>query len=151
MKRLNDFFAAGIIIGIVANIVFGALTFVIVPLLGIPIRQPWNDMASLFFKPPEVNTVWAQVYGFLGTFGVSVTNCIIIGGILRSTGRHFAYLKSMVVCSANVMFGFMILYPSLGLVADQHSISTTYYSLILNEVYAIFVAYLFLHKTDIGL
>lgn len=149
MNKLNDTISASVIIGIIGNL-FSIPIVLFVTSIGINIRLPWNDMASLFFKPPEVYTIWAQIYGFLATFGVSIVNCLIIGGLLKFTGRDFAYLKSIVVCSANVMFAFMILYPTFGLNANQYSITTTFFALFANEIYAILVTYLFLHKTNIG-
>jgi len=154
MKKINDLIAAGVIIGCIGNIFLHIFRLLIRPLItsmGIKTRTSWNDLASLFFKPPEVYTFWAQFYGFLVTFGVSITNCIVLGVLLRFTGRDFAYLKSMIVCTASVMFAFMILYPSLGLVANQHSIATTYYALFVNELFAILVAYLYLRITNIGM
>ncbi|MEW6182671.1 MAG: hypothetical protein AB1500_05770 [Bacillota bacterium] len=89
MKKLNDFFAAGVIIGLIGNI-WTTLIVLALILLGLNIRTPWNDLAALFFKEPEVFSFSAQYYGFLATFGVAITNGIIIGGLLKFTGRDFA-------------------------------------------------------------
>lgn len=150
MKQIDDFFASGVIIGSVGNIWTTLFPLVLI-MLGFNTRTPWGDLAALFFEPPQVFSFWAQFFGFLATFGVAIANGVVVGGLLKFTGRDFAYLKSMVVCSASVMFAFMILYPSLGLKTDQHSLITTYGALINNQPFGILTAYLFLRFTTVGL
>lgn len=150
MKKINDFFGAGVIFGIIGNI-FITLYATLVIIMRFNIRSPALDMASLFFKPPELDSNWALLFGLISTFGVAITNGIIVGALLEFTGRDFAYLKSIVVCTASMMFAFMVLYPSLGLEADQHSISTTFVALIGNQLFAIIIAYLFMRYTTVGL
>lgn len=150
MRKINDFFGAGVIFGFIINLFLSIPTFAMIR-LGLSIRPPWSDLAILFFKPPQAYSFSAQIFGYFATFGVAIANGIIIGGLFKFTGRDFAYIKSIVVCTFNVMFAFMILYPSLGLKADQHSLLTTYFAFISNQPFAILVAYLFLRFTTVGL
>lgn len=150
MKKLDDFFASGVIIGSIGNIV--VLTIVWVSLLvGMKIRtNPWDAMAELLFKPPEVYNFYAQLFGLITSFGVSITNGIITGGLLRFTGRDFTFLKSLVVCISTYILGLMI-FPLLGFTVVQHSISTVYHGFFNNIQFAILTAYLFLRFTTVGL
>lgn len=151
MKKIDDFFASGVIIGCISNILPSIETLPLIFIFGSKLRFPWNDLALLFFRPPEVYTFGAQFFGFLATFGVAITNGVLIGGLLKFTGRDFAYLKSIVVCSTTVMFAFMVLYPALGNRTEQHNVVTTYVALLNNQPFAILSAYLFLRFTTVGL
>lgn len=151
MKKIDDFFAAGVIIGSVSNILTNIDTLPLIYVFGSELRFPWNDLAALFFRPPEVYTFGAQFFGFLATFGVAITNGVLTGGLLKLTGRDFAYLKSIVVCSTSVMFALMVLFPSLGMRAEQHSVLNTYVALLNNQPFAILSAFLFLRFTTVGL
>jgi hypothetical protein len=150
MKKINDFFGAGVIFGLVGNIWINFFPAALI-LMGFETRTPALDMASLFFKPPELDSTWALLFGLMSTFGVAITNSIIVGALIKFTGRDFAYLKSIVVCSASMMFAFMILYPLLGNEANQHSVLSTFGAFINNQPFAILIAFLFLKYTTVGL
>lgn len=90
MKKIDDFFAAGVIIGCISNILTNIDTLPLIWVFGSELRFPWNDLAGVFFKPPEVYTFGAQFFGFLATFGVAVTNGVMFGALLKLTGREFA-------------------------------------------------------------
>lgn len=151
MKKTDDFFTAGVVIGCISNILFNIDTLPLILIFGDALRYPWNDLAALFFRPPEVYTFGAQFFGILASFGVAIVNGVVIGGLLKLTGRDFAYLKSIVVCSTSVLFAFMILYPALGNTIEQHNILTTYVAFLNNQPFAIISAFLFLRYTTVGL
>ena len=149
MKRIDDFFGSGVIIGSIGN-VWATIFPLSINLFISDIGSPWNDLASLFFEPPIVYSFWSQLFGFLATFGVAITNGVIVGGFLKFTGRDFAYIKSIVICTGTSMIA-LIMYPLLGLTTHQYSWLVTYLIVINNQVFAVIVAYLFLRFTTVGL
>ncbi|MEL7567102.1 MAG: hypothetical protein AAGU27_19795 [Dehalobacterium sp.] len=149
MKRIDDFFAAGVIIGSISNL-FNTTASLLYLALDLNLRMPWDDMALLFFRGPSHQTFWAQLLGFFITFGVASTNGIIVGAVYKFTGRDFPYLKSIVVCISSVSFAFMVLYPTLGLKLEQYNVGTTYSALLNNIPFATIMAYLFIRFTNIG-
>lgn len=149
MKKLDDFIAAGTIMGLVAN-VFSNLLVLALTGLGLKIRTPWNDMAALYFKPPYTGYISAQIFGVIANYLVAAVNGIIVSGLLRFTGRDFAYLKSIGACLLSFSFAFLILYPSLGLKADQHSIPTTYTAFFGNVFFGALLALLLPKYTHLG-
>lgn len=150
MKKFDDFFAAGVIIGSIGNIPVLIIVWVS-QLIGIKIGSPWGVMTALIFKAPEVHNFWAILFGVISSFGVAIANGIIIGGLLRFTGRDFAYLKSIVVCISSLMFTLMVLFPLLGYTVVQHSIITVYHAFFNNIEFAFFITFLFLRYTTVGL
>ena len=138
------------IIGSIGNIPVLIIVWVS-QLIGIQTGSPWGVMTALLFKSPEVYSFWAFLFGVIASFGVAIANGIILGGLLRFTGRDFAYLKSMVVCVSTLFFGLMVLLPSLGYTTIQHSIITVYHAFFNTIEFACFTAFLFLRYTTVGL
>lgn len=150
MKKTDDFFAAGVIIGSIGNVSVLIIAWISL-LIGIKIRTPWNDMALLLFKPPEANSFWAILLGYIISFGVAILNGVITGGLLSITGRDFAYLKSVVISVTTLFFTYTVLYPLIRFFVLQHSIVTVYHALFNNIQFAVLTAFLFLRFTSVGL
>lgn len=114
MIKTKDHFFAGVVSGVIGGLFVDiiALTFL---LIGIRFRTPWEDMAALLFKSPQLFTWQANFIGIIAAIGVSVTNGIMIAFLLKFTGFAHSNVKSITVSIASGYFGFMILYAYSGL------------------------------------
>jgi hypothetical protein len=97
----------------------------------------------LFFKSSQLHTFGAQFFGFVVNLGFSALNGIVVGWLLRFSGRDFAYVKSTVVCSGFTILMFMVINPLLGGKVMRGNILTTYLALITTIGFAVLLAYLF--------
>jgi hypothetical protein len=103
----------------------------------------------LFFKPPQLHTFGAQFFGFVVNLGISALNGIVVGWLLRFSGKNFAYVKSTVVCRGFTILMFMVINPLLGGEVMRGNLLTTYLALITTIGFAVLLAYLFLRFTII--
>jgi hypothetical protein len=150
MRKFDDFFTAGVLLGMISVLPTNLLLFCL-NLISPKIVPPWANLAMLFFKPPQLFTFWAQFFGFVVNLGIAALNGIIVGWLLRFSGRDFAYIKSTMACSGFTVFMFMVVNPLLGGQAVHGNIITTYLALITTVIFAIIFAYLFLRFTTVGL
>ncbi len=149
MRKIGDFYFAGVIIGAVTGILFDLAVLLFI-WAGVKMRTPWTDMAELLFNPPQVYTWSARLLGVIISLGVSITNGILIALLLRLTGRDYIYVKSVSVILATGFFAFTVLYPALGLKFLQRSLATNYVGLLLFTLFGLLNGYLFKRYTLVG-
>lgn len=146
LKKIKDFFFAGVIFGILGGLFADGLTLLFRS-FGVNMRSPWWDITNLFFKPPQVHLWSAHFFGFIMSIAVSIVNGIIMGYILKHTGKDYWHTKCIVVAESSGFFAFMILYPALSFRVVQHSPNTHYGAFVIFLLYGLFMGYLFKRYT----
>lgn len=146
IKKINDFFFAGIILGLIAGIMNHLLALIIK--LFITIRTPWGDSAALFFNPPELYMLSAQIFGFLISLFTPMAVGVFLCLLVKLTGKDYIYVKSIVLSQAVTLFNFAVVYPFLGLKFLKHSVSTNYAAFFGMFFFGIVLGYFVKKYTD---
>jgi len=118
MKKINDWFVAGVIAGAIGGAGILLLNVVLL-LLGIEHGTYWQAMGGLFFNKQLLQTWVAQVHGALDATGVSAVNGVLLSLTLLITGKDYLYTKSVVLSAFGAYFLFLAVYPQTGLGKDS--------------------------------
>ena len=146
--KIKDFFFAGGTFGVINGLIYNLYIFIL-NLFHINTRTPWGDAAALFFDPPELNMLPAQIFGFLMSLNAPIFIGIFLCLLVKFTGRDFIYVKSIALAELITFFTFAIVYPLLGLNV-KHSISTVYGALFGMFIFGLILGYLVKKYTDFG-
>lgn len=114
MKKIDDWFFAGLLAGAIGGIGILLLNIVLL-LFGIKHGTYWQAMGGLFYNKELLKTWLAQVHGAIDATGVSAANGVLLSFILLKTGRDYLYTKSVVLSAAGAYFLFLLVYPQTGL------------------------------------
>lgn len=114
MKKINDFFFAGIVAGAIGGVCLNLYVYVLV-LLGVPTGTYWKAMGGLFYNTQLLQTWLAQIHGLIDSIGVSAANGVLLCYVLIVTGRDYLYTKSLALSAAGAYFLFLAVYPQTGL------------------------------------
>lgn len=118
MKKINDWFFAGLVAGAIGGIGIFLLNGVLL-LLGIQHGTYWQAMGGLFYNKELLKTWLAQVHGMIDAMGVSAMNGVLLSITLIITGRDYLYTKSVALSAAGAYFLFLGVYPQTGLGKDS--------------------------------
>lgn len=146
IKRIKDFFFAGVVLGLIAGIGNNVSVFILTRFL--TFRTPWGDSAALFFNPPEIFRLPAKIFGLLMSLSTPMLIGIILCLLVKLTGKDYIYIKSIFLSEAVTFFNFAVVYPSLGLKYLKHSILTNYIALFCLVPFGFFLGYLIKRSTD---
>lgn len=118
MKKINDWFTAGLIAGIVGGM--GLIIYnVVLLLLGVPAVTFWQAMGGLFYNKQLMKHWLSQVHGMIDALGVSGVNGVFLLLTLKVTGTDYFYTKSVALSAATAYFLFLAVYPNTGLIKDN--------------------------------
>lgn len=146
IKKIEDFFFAGVIFGFIAGII-NHLLALIFKLLVI-IQTPWEDTTALFFKPPELFTLPAQIFGFLMSLLTPMLIGVFLCLLVKLTGKDHIYVKSIFLSQVITFTNFAIIFPLVGFKSLQHSITTNYGAFLGMFLFGIVLGYLVKKYTD---
>jgi len=118
LKKMDDFFYAGLISGAIGGICI-LLFNVVLRLLGVPHGTYWEAMGGLFYNPQLLKTWYAQIHGAIDAIGVSAANGVLTCFILKYTGRDHLYTKCVALSAFSAYFLFLAVYPQTGLGKDS--------------------------------
>lgn len=141
--KIKDFYVAGLVFGAFGGIIHNLLLLILIT-AGLRTSTYWKDMANVFFNPPDLFTVPAQIFGFIASIFMAGLNGVLIAVLLKVTGRDYLYIKSISMSSALGFIVFMIVYPAMeGLQFLQHSVNTSYVALFTFIFYGAVVGFMF--------
>lgn len=118
MKKINDFFFAGLVAGAIGGACLNLYVYALV-LLGVPTGTYWEAMGGLFYNKQLLQTWLAQIHGLIDAIGVSAANGVLFCLVLVITGRDYLYTKSLALSAAGAYFLFLVVYPQTGLGKDN--------------------------------
>jgi hypothetical protein len=118
MKKINDWFLAGLIAGIIGGMGLIIYNFGLL-LLGVPTGTYWKAMGGLFYNKQLLNHWLAQIHGVIDALGVSGANGVLLAFTLKYTGTDYWYPKSIALSAAGAYFLFIVVYPHTGLGRDN--------------------------------
>lgn len=118
MKKINDWFVAGLIAGITGGM--GLIIFNLgLLLLGVPTGTYWQAVGGLFYNQELIKHWLAQIHGVIDALGVSGANGILLAFTIKKTGTDYLYPKSLVLSAVAAYFLFTAVYPQTGLSKDN--------------------------------
>jgi hypothetical protein len=118
MKKINDWFFAGLIAGIIGGMGLIIYNFGLL-LLGVPTGTYWKAMGGLFYNKQLLQNWLAQIHGIIDALGVSGANGVLLAWIVKYTGTDYLYTKSLALSAAGAYFLFIVVYPHTGLGKDN--------------------------------
>lgn len=141
MKKIEDFYFAGIVSGLTGGIIHLLYNLLLIS-IGVNTSTFWKDLTNVFFAPPQAFSWAAQLYGVISALGMSAFNGILISLLLKLTGKDYLYIKSITLSMITGYFLFMFLYPEADLDYLQHSLITPYVALGGFAIYGITTGFL---------
>ncbi|MCR3922324.1 MAG: hypothetical protein NUK65_07410 [Firmicutes bacterium] len=114
MKKVNDWFFAGMVAGAIGGAGIILINIVLL-LLGVKHGTYWQAMGGLFYNKQLLQTWHAQVHGAIDALGVSAMNGVLLSLTLLLTGKDYLYAKSVALSAAGAYFLFLFVYPQTGL------------------------------------
>lgn len=118
MKKMNDWFFAGLIAGIIGGMGLIIYNYGLL-LLGVPTGTYWKAMGGLFYNKQLLNHWLAQIHGVIDALGVSGANGVLTAFTLKYTGTDYWYPKCVALSAAGAYFLFIVVYPHTGLGRDN--------------------------------
>jgi threonine/homoserine efflux transporter RhtA len=92
--KIKDISLTGITFGVINGLIYNL--YVLISLLfRVNTRTPWGDASTLFFSPPEVYRLPAQIFGFLMSLNAPIFIGIALCLLVRLTGKDFIYVKAL--------------------------------------------------------
>ena len=118
MKKINDWFIAGLIAGMIGGAALNLYCLILI-LLKIPTGTYWKAMGGLFYNKQLLSSWLAQAHGVIDSIGVSGVNGILTCLIIKYTTKKYFYIKSVVLSAIGAYFLFLFVYPQTGLGKDN--------------------------------
>lgn len=118
MKKIDDWFFAGLVAGIIGGACLNLYCLVLL-ILGVKYGTYWQAMGGLFYNKQLLASWLAQIHGVIDSLGVSGANGIITCLTIKQTGTKYFYTKSIVLSAVGAYFLFLGVYPQTGLGKDN--------------------------------